>query len=196
MSFAQALSENPVPRRLGNVRLRFDGGRLVGESLPPSFARRLLPGLALGLAAFCALGSLLLLVARPSEPGPPLALGVVSAACVGWALHLEGRLGRHRFVLLFHGESLRLETLRWAPGASRTEQVPFDAVTAVEVVEKAPGLYSLVVRWRGGEARDAEAAEARSAVLVDWVHRAEEEALFRVWRMLHNAFGLRGAGLA
>lgn len=192
MSFTQALSENPVPRRLGDVRLRFDGGRLVGESLPPEAWRRLRPSLALGLAICFGLSAVVLLAARPSHVGTPLVLGAVAAAFVGAALHLEGRLGRRRFVLHFHTETLRLETLRWAPGGSRTELVPFDAVTAVETVQQPSGLYTLVVRWRAGP----EEAEPRRAVLVDAVTRAEEESLLRVWRMLHNAFGLRGAGLA
>lgn len=192
VSFAQALAENLVPRSLGDVRLRFEAGRLVGESLPPDMPRRLLPVLALALAGFSALACIVLLALRPGDFGAPLALGVVATACVGWALHLEGRLGRRRFVLHFHTETLRLETLRWAPGGSRTERVPFDAVTAVETVQQPSGLYTLVVRWRAGP----EEAEPRRAVLVDAVTRAEEEALFRVWRMLHNAFGLRGAGLA
>ena len=200
VSFAQALTENLVPRRLGDVRLRFEAGRLVGESLPPDMLRRMLPGLALGLAGFCALACIALLAVRPSHVDAPLALGTLAAACVGWALHLEGRLGRRRFVLHFHTETLRLDTLRWAPGASRTQWVPFDAVTAVETVEQPSGRYSLVVCWRdkslAPEGAKGEQDAPRRAVLVANVGRAEEEALFRVWRMLHNAFGLRGAGLA
>ena len=67
VSFAQALTENLVPRRLGDVRLRFEAGRLVGESLPPDMLRRMLPGLALGLAGFCALACIALLAVRPSR---------------------------------------------------------------------------------------------------------------------------------
>ncbi len=203
VSFAQALAENPVPRSLGDVRLRLEAGRLVGESLPPDMLRRMLPVLALVLASGCALACITLLVLRPSELTVPLVLGLVAGAFVGAALHLEGRLGRRRFVLHFHTETLRLDTLRWAPGASRTQWVHFDAVTAVETVEQPSGNYSLVVCWRDKppapeDAQDPEAAEraVRRAVLVAHVLRAEEEGLFRVWRMLHNAFGLRGAGLA
>lgn len=200
VSFAQALAENLVPRRLGDVRLRFEAGRLVGESLPPDMLRRLLPVLALALAGFCALACIALLALRPGDFSAPLALGIVATACVGWALHLEGRLGRRRFVLHFHTETLRLDTLRWAPGASRTRWVPFDAVTAVETVQQPSGRYSLVVCWRdkpeAPEDTGGEPPAPERAVLVANVGRAEEEALFRVWRMLHNAFGLRGAGLA
>jgi hypothetical protein len=121
-----------------------------------------------------------------------VALGGLGTALVGAALWLEGQLGRRRFVLHFPTERLRLEQLRWAPGATRVEWVPFDEVFAVEVVERAPRRYALVVAWRSG----GETAEARRAVLVEHIGAGEEEALFRVWRLLHNAFGLRGAGIS
>ena len=59
----------------------------------------------------------------------PLALAMVAVALVGFALQLEGQLGRRRFVLHFPTERLRLERLRWAPGATRVEWVPFDEVS-------------------------------------------------------------------
>jgi hypothetical protein len=193
-SFADALEENPAPRRLGDVRLSYEPGRLLGESLPPSFLRRQLPGTCLALAALCAAGAVgVVLWGNGAEglPPLPLGLGVVAAALVGFALRLEGQLGRRRFVLHFPTERLRVEQLRWAPGATRREWVPFDEVTAVEIVERAPKRYALVVAWRAGE-KEA----PRRAVLVEHIGAGEEEALFRVWRLLHNAFGLRGAGLA
>ena len=193
-SFADALEENPAPRRLGDVRLRYEPGRLLGESLPPPFLQRQLPGACLVLAALCAAGAVgAVLWGSGGERLPPLpvGLGVLSAALVGFALRLEGQLGRRRFVLHFPSERLRVEQLRWAPGATQKEWVPFDAVTAVEVVERVPRRYALVVVWRAGEKEGP-----RRAVLVDHIGASEEEALFRVWRLLHNAFGLRGAGLA
>jgi hypothetical protein len=193
-SFENALEENPAPRRLGDVRLRYEPGRLLGESLPPSFWRRQLPGTCLVLAALCAAGAVVgVLLGGAHEPLPtvPLALGTVAVALVGYALRLEGQLGRRRFVLHFPTERLRLEQLRWAPGATRTWWVPFDEVCAVEIVERAPKRYALVVAWRpGGQ------GEPRRAVLVEHVGAGEEDALFRVWRLLHNAFGLRAAGPA
>lgn len=192
-SFAEALEENPAPRRLGDVRLRYEPGRLLGESLPPSFWRRLLPGACLVLAALCTAGAVVgVLLGGDGVVGSvPLALAMVAVALVGFALQLEARLGRRRFVLHFPIERLRLERLRWAPGATRAEWVPFDEVTSVDVVERAPGRYALVVVWRpGGEAR------ARREVLVEHIGASEQEGLLRVWRLLHNAFGLKGAGLA
>jgi hypothetical protein len=190
VSFEDALRDNRVPRLLGDVTLRYDAGRLVGESLPPPWGRRLLPGLCVTLAAGCALGAtVLVLVAPGGRAVGPAGLTGLAVAFVGFALHLEARLRRRRFVLHFRTESLRLETLAWAPGATRTETVPFDAVRAVQVVEGPGGRYSLRVEY-GPE------AAPRRALLVSDVRPSEAETLHRVWRMLHNAFGLRGAGLA
>jgi hypothetical protein len=193
-SFADALEENPAPRRLGDIRLRYEPGRLLGESLSPSFWRRQLPGTCLVLAALCASGAVVAVLWGTGAELPPLAMGLggLGAALVGLALWLEGQLGRRRFVLHFPTERLRLEQLRWAPGATRVEWVPFDEVFAVEVVERGPRRYALVVAWRSG----GEAGEERRAVLVEHIGAGEEEALFRVWRLLHNAFGLRGAGIS
>ncbi len=193
-SFADALEENPAPRRLGDVRLRYEPGRLLGESLPPSFLVRQLPGACLLLATMCAVGALVAVLWADGNGGlPPVTwvLGGLAVGLVGLALRLEGQLGRRRFVLHFPTERLRVEHLRWAPGATRVEWVPFDEVFAVEVLERAPKRYALLVAWRSGEKQ-----EERRAVLVEHIGEGEEEALFRVWRLLHNAFGLRGAGLA
>jgi hypothetical protein len=193
-SFSDALEKNPAPRRLGDVRLRYEPGRLLGESLPPSFWRRQLPGACLMLAALCTGSAVLgVLLGGGGErlPALPLSLGVLAAALVGLALQQEGQLGRRRFVLHFSTERLRLEQLRWAPGATRGQWVPFDAVCAVEVVERTPRRYALVVAWRPGDRE-----ETRREVLVEHIGVSEQEALSRMWRFLHNAFGLKGAGLA
>lgn len=175
---------------LGDVALHYDGGRLVGESLPPPWGLRLLPGLCLALAVGCAVGAGALLLVDPGGPARvPLLLAVGAVAGVGGALFLEARLGRRRFVLHFRTESLRLETLAWAPRATRAETVPFDEVRAVRVVERPGRRYALLVEY-GPE------AAPRRAELVRDVRPGEAETLHRVWRMLHNAFGLRGAGLA
>ncbi|ATB27114.1 hypothetical protein [Melittangium boletus] len=192
-SFTEALEENPAPRRLGDVWLRYEPGRLLGESQSPSVWHRRRPALAMTLATVLAVVSMGGLLAGGRDAAAtliPLLLGLASAALVGVALRLEGRLGRRRFVLHFRSERLRMERLRWAPGATRREWIPFDDVSAVEVVERATGHFALVVVWREGETR------TRREVMVDHIGPGEKEALFRVWRLLHNAFGLRGAGLA
>lgn len=190
MSFADALVENRIPPRLGDVRLRYDEGRMVGESLPPAMGRRLVPELCLLLAAACGLGSLTLLVLAPSHYGTPAVLALGAAAFIGYALRVEARLGRRRFVLHFATETLRLERLTWAPSATRTETVPFDDVTAVQVVQRPSGHYAILVVYQAGP---PERRKERRAVLVEQVRPGETETLHRVWRMLHNAFGLKAS---
>jgi hypothetical protein len=185
VSFADALAENRIPPRLGDVRLRYDEGRMIGESLPPAFGRRLVPELCLLLGAACGVGSLALLVLAPSHNGAPASLALATAALVGYALRLEARLGRRRFVLHFATEVLRLERLSWAPSATRTETIPFDDVTAVQMVQRPSGHYAIVI--------PKEQLEERRAPLVEQVLPSEEETLYRVWRMLHNAFGLKAS---
>ncbi|NOJ92871.1 hypothetical protein HMI51_08005 [Corallococcus coralloides] len=189
VSFEDALRENRVPPRLGDVRLFYDGGRLVGESLPPAWTLRLLPTLLVVLAAVCTgVGFLLLVLDTARTPGAATLL-VLAGGLVGGALMLEARLRRRRFVLHFKTESLRLETLAWAPGAARTEVLPFDDVRAVHIVQPPRGGYALVVEY-GPE------TAPRRALLVRGVREQESDTLYRVWRLLHNAFGLKGAGLA
>ncbi|MHA7632367.1 hypothetical protein [Corallococcus sp. M7] len=189
MSFEDALRENRVPPRLGDVRLFYDGGRLVGESLPPPWTLRLLPTLLVALAAVCTGVGLLLVLDKARTPGTATLLLVLAGALVGGALVAEARLRRRRFVLHFKTESLRLETLAWAPGAARTEVFPFDDVRAVHIVQPPKGGYALVVEY------GPETAPQR-ALLVRNVRPQESDTLYRVWRLLHNAFGLKGAGLA
>lgn len=163
---------------------------MVGESLPPSWERRLFPELCLLLAALCGLGSIVLLVLTPSHYGVPAVLGLASAAFIGYALRLEARLGRRRFVLHFATETFRLDRLSWAPSATRTEAIPFDDVTAVEVVQRPSGHYAIIVTWKAGPEGQR---EERRAALVEQVRPSEADTLKRVWRMLHNAFGLKAS---
>lgn len=190
VSFADALVENRIPPRLGDVRLRYDEGRMIGESLPPTFGQRLGAELWLLLGAASGVGSLALLVAAPSHYGPPAALALAAAVFVGYALRLEASLGRRRFVLHFATELLRLERLSWAPSATRLETIPFDDVTAVQIVQRPSGHYAIVVTWNTGP---AEKREERRAPLVEKIRPGEKDTLHRVWRMLHNAFGLKAS---
>lgn len=190
-SFKDALLENRIPPLLGDMRLRYDGGRLMGESLPPRWEWRMLPGLSVGVAVGCAVGAAILVGQEAGTfPTASAALALVAASLVGLALKLESKLSRRRFVLHFRSETLRLERLTWAPGATRAELVPFDAVLAVHLVERPGPRYALVVEYT------REGAGPTRAPLVEDARPSEGETLHRVWRMLSNAFGLRGAGLA
>jgi hypothetical protein len=193
VSFADALVENRIPPLVGDVRLRYDEGRMVGQSLPPTVGQRLLPELCIMLAALCALCSITLLVVVPAQYGVPVALGVAATALMGAALKLEARLGRRRFVLHFATETLRLERLTWAPSATRMETIPFDDVTAVDALQRPSGHYFIRVTWKAAVPKSGtkEQREERTAVLVDQIRPGEVETMRRVWRMLHNAFGLK-----
>jgi hypothetical protein len=163
---------------------------MIGESLPPTLGQRLVPELCVLLAAACGLGSLTLLGVEPSHYGTPAALGLGAAAFIGYALRMEARLGRRRFVLHFATETLRLERLAWAPSATRTETIPFDDVTAVHVVQRPTGHYAILIVYQAGPPKRR---EERRAVLVEQARPGEAETLHRVWRMLHNAFGLKAS---
>jgi hypothetical protein len=195
VSFADALVENRIPPRVGDVRLRYDEGRMVGQSLPPTVSQRLLPELCIMLAALCALSSMTLLAVVPSQYGVPVVLGVGATALMAAALKLEARLGRRRFVLHFATETLRLERLAWAPSATRMETIPFDDVTAVDALQRPSGHYFIRVTWKAAPPKPGskEPREERTAVLVDQIHPGEVETMRRVWRMLHNAFGLKAS---
>jgi hypothetical protein len=188
VSFADALVENRIPPQLGDIHLRYDEGRLVGESRPTSWTWRLVPELCLVAAALCGVGSVGTLLSAPSHLAAPVAWGLLAAVLVGLGLRLEGRLARRRFALHFRTETLRLEHLTWAPGTTRTHVIPFDDVTSVEAVPRGPGRRALVVTWRA-----APDQPSRQAVLVEHIRPGEEETLQRVWRMLRNAFGLKAS---
>jgi hypothetical protein len=131
-----------------------------------------------------------LLVVTPHQYGIPVVLGLAATGFIAAALRLEARLGRRRFVLHFATETLRLERLTWAPSATRMETIPFDDVTAVDVLQRPSGDSFIRVTWKAGP---KEQREERSAVLVDQIRPREAETLQRVWRMLHNAFGLKAS---
>lgn len=186
MSFADALEDNRIPQRVGDIRLRYDEGRLIGETPPPTVGQRLWPELCLTVAFLSGLGSIALLVLAPGAYAAPVLLGLAAAAFVGFGFWLEAQQGRRRFVLHFHTETLRLERLTWAPRAVRLEAIRFDDVTAVQVVERPSGLYAIVVVYRADK-------KEKRAVLVEQARPSEGETLHRVWRMLHNAFGLKAS---
>jgi hypothetical protein len=155
----------------------------------------MLPELCIMLAALCALCSITLLVVVPTQYGVPVVLGGVATALVAAALKLEARLGRRRFILHFATETLRLERLTWAPSATRMETIPFDDVTAVDALQRPSGHYFIRVTWKATAPKSGkqEQREERTAVLVDQIRPGEVETMRRVWRMLHNAFGLKAS---
>ena len=68
-------------------------------------------------------------------------------------------------------------------------------MTAVDALQRPSGHYFIRVTWKAAPKNKGsqEPREERSAVLVDQIRPSEEETLRRVWRMLHNAFGLKAS---
>ncbi len=174
--FADALAQNPVPSRLGDVRLRYEPSMLIGEtakprrSLRPSLAW--VAGIALLLFAVAALAQ--------GNDGPALVLISLGGAAIAAAVRLERHEKRQRrFVVNFATLTLRLDFTTPVAGLPRTLLVPFDQVKAVELLE--PGV--LVVEFLHGERRLQEA-------LVAFLTEDEAESAQRLHRVLRGAFGL------
>ncbi len=177
-----------MPRRVGDVRLRYEPSLLIGEAR----ARRgLLPTFALGAGAACGFGAVLALV-LPGQAGPGEALAIfLGGSCalllsLGLTLDARARAVR-RFVLNFATESLRLERPSRARGRPQTWVVHFDCVREVEVVSRPDGSYALRVEY----APEPGSQETRVEVLVNGARPDEIDTLRRVWRLLRNSFGLR-----
>jgi len=177
-----------MPRRVGDVRLRYEPSLLIGEARRQS---GLLPTLSMAVGAGCGVGAVVALM-LPASAGPivslALTLGVCCALLLGIGLVLEARARAvRRFVLNFATESLRLERPSRARGRPQTWVVHFDCVRDVEVVSRPDGSYALRVEY----APELGSEETRVEVLVNGAKPAEIETLRRVWRLLRNSFGLR-----
>lgn len=187
MSFDEALSENRIPPRVGDLLLRSEPGRLIGETSRNVGVLRWSP-----LLLRCvSLGLGLLAVASLLGAGN-WQLGVVELAMAGAALFAASRIdaqrARRRFVLHFASERLRLELLPRGGGIPRHDEIAFDAVTSVDLVEELGVGFAIRIHWREGEG-------LRSELLLRGASAAEGETVHRVWRMLRNAFGLDGTSL-
>ena len=179
-------SENRVPSRVGDLRLRSEPGRLIGESVPPGWTAQPrpvpVPGRSPGTGAA---GADVTLLTGPGTSLLPVLLPVGLAALLVWvAARLDALAGRRRFVLHFASELLRLELLpRSGRGRPLHAEIAFDDVTAVEVVEELPGGLGLRLTW-------TVEGTSRRQWLLRGARAAEGESLYRIWRMLRNAFGL------
>jgi len=182
-----------MPRKVGDVRLRYETSLLIGET-----QRRLglWPVLALGVGLGCASGSVLVLL-FPENAGPTLPLSITLAVLGGMlvmlSMGMEARTrGVRRFVLNFATESLRLEVPQPMRRRPSTSIIHFDAVRAVEVVGREGGRQALTVSYLPS----LDAPQVRAELLVDGVTPQEQQPLERLLRMLRNAFGLKQIGRA
>lgn len=157
--FAQALQTHRVPRRLGDVALRFDSPILIGraELRPVGWKEIGLWCLAGALsAAFVAA------VVRRVEADELAGIGVLAAAglaAAGW-LEQRRRLAR-RFVLNFDAQVLRLDFSTPIAGAPRSWVVDFAQVRQVDLARQADGRLAVwvEVEWEGRTYQEALVAD-------------------------------------
>ncbi|MDX2012177.1 MAG: hypothetical protein SFW67_18425 [Myxococcaceae bacterium] len=180
-AFARALEDNPAPSALGDVRLRYTPSMLIGEAPPGRRTWRPFGLATLGLT-LVALAVASLSASWGLESSGALALGGA------WALWGSVRVARlevqrRAFVVNFATTSLRLDFAEPIAGQPRTLIVPFDAVTAVAVLEQADGAHCLTVDLTHEGAHLKEALVAR-------VPTSQLDAAQRLARVLEGAFGL------
>ena len=179
--FADALENNPAPRALGDVTLRYEPSMLIGETARGRAGWRSSALWVAGVSLLIfAVGSLMLqwelLIAG-------LLLGF-GAAAVGSAVLLERFEKRQRrFVANFGTVSLRLDFTSPIAGHARTLVVPFDSVRATELLSQADGASCLCVDFQQDRALLRE-------VLVAHIPTSQLPEAERLERVLKGAFGL------
>src|SRR4051812_42743888 len=182
--FEDALAQNPAPKRLGDVTLRYEPSLLVGEAdrqrTGVEFRVLLLVGIAAALATVATL-----IVGSPSWA--VIAAGLTTAAAFAFATVLEQRARRQRrFVLNFETTSLRLDFSTPFANRPRTLVVHFDGVRDCALYTQADGRLALTVDFVLSEHSE----EVLREVLVANIALADEEAAHRLQRVLNGAFGL------
>lgn len=180
-SFEQALKANPLPLRLGDVKLQYQTSLWVGRADKP--VRGLLANVALVVGAAFSVGTLWAIFTRADH----LTLGLFLLPCVlgfGGAAWLEQRDRRQRgFLVDFHDHLLRLDFSTPLTGMPRTLRLSFDEVKELSLEDQGGALKVLTVDFEahGGLFREVLAA----GITVKQLEDAE-----RVRRMLRAAVGL------
>ncbi|MBL8950806.1 MAG: hypothetical protein JNK82_08525 [Myxococcaceae bacterium] len=179
--FEQALKQNVLPARLGDVKLTCEPSMWVGRADRP--ARGPLSRVALVVGAAFGLATLAAIVLRADHE--TLAACVVPCvAGFGGAAWLEQRERRQRaFVVDFYEHVLRLDFSTPLGGMPRTLYVAFEKVHAVELEAQGDGLKVLTVDFDAGRGLYRE-------VLAANIGPKQVEAAQRVRRMLRAAVGL------
>src|SRR4051812_1873980 len=182
--FEQALAQNPAPKRLGDVTLRYDASLLIGEAerVPRGwlFILVLLAGVAGALATLAAL-----LVG--GQTVAILTAGAATAGAFGFGAVLDQRARRQRrFVLNFETTSLRLDFSTPFAQRPRTLVVHFDGVRDCALYAQGDRQMVLTVDF----VTAASSQQLLREVLVANIPLAEEEAAQRLQRVLTGAFGL------
>jgi hypothetical protein len=183
--FEEALAQNPVPKRLGDVTLRYEPSLLVGEAARPGrgriFTLVILAGSALAIAT---LGALIARAALVTVCGT----GLLTAAAFAAATVLDQRARRRRcFVLNFQSTTLRLDFSTPFANRARTLVIHFDRVRDCSLCTQGDGLIALTVDFAPSD------DQLLREVLVANISLREEDAAQRLHRMLKGAFGLGAA---
>ncbi|MFT3707592.1 MAG: hypothetical protein QM817_07975 [Archangium sp.] len=179
--FAAALESNPAPSALGDIGLRFEPSMLIGET--PKARTTIKPTAAwvIGIALLLFSAGVVVTV---TNVVPAIALAIGGALFIGagvWVERLEKR--QRRFVANFMTNSLRLDFSSPLAGYPRTLVIPFDDVSAVELLEQDDGKLVLVVDF---ELQRRQFREALAA----WIPADKRPDAERLQRVLHGAFGL------
>ena len=182
--FEEALAQNPAPKRLGDIQLRYEPSLLIGEADRPGrgaiFALVVLVGATFGLAT---LGALLTDASTATVGGCLL----LSGAAFFTAVQLDQRGRRQRrFVLNFGTTSLRLDFSTPFANQPRTLVLHFDGVRECTLCTQGDGQIAITVDF----VMSATSQQVLREVLVANIPLAQEEAAIRLHRVLKGAFGL------
>ena len=182
--FENALADNPAPRRLGDIVLRYESSMLIGET--PRARRSAKPTVAwaMGLSALVATLGTFVARAPIGLTALLLCLGALGLA-VATRLEILERRSR-RFVMNFATTSLRLDFVTPFVGHPKTLVVPFDAVRAVGLSGQADGAWCLTVDFEPSQRSPGLFRE----VLAAFILPDELEQAHRLRRVLEGAFGL------
>lgn len=185
--FGAALQREPMPRRIGDVRLRYDAELLIGEKVPPLDGASLLPDalvLAGGAAGMVAMAMLVAPSLRVGSVWGTMGAAALAAAAMLAGLRLGGlRHGRRGFVVNFHRYVVRVDQPHGLRIRSATTELPFSELREVRLEERGPDRAALVL-----------AAERRTYLLVDAIRDRERSAAARLRGMLEAAFVTPPAG--
>ncbi len=180
-SFANALEANPLPQRLGDVKLQYEKSVWVGRADRPPRGRLANAALIVGSV----FGVLTLAAILRDEDHATLGLfllpSVLGFFAAAW---LEQRERRQRaFAVDFHGHVLRLDFSTPLTGMPRTLYVAFDQVRELQLEEQGGALKVMTVDFEAGKGlyREVLVADVPPKQLAD----AE-----RVKKMLRAAVGL------
>ena len=181
MKFKEALEKNALPRRLGDVQLKYETTMWVGRADRPA------RGLAANVGLVVGTGSLAATLAGLLTNADNETLAACVLPCIlgfGGAAFLEQRDRRQRaFAADFDAHVLRLDFSAPLTGMPRTLKVPFDQVRGLELEEQGGGLKVMTVDFELGE-------DLFREVLIAQVTVAELQQAERVRKMLRAAVGL------